>query len=182
MFPSEKPPELPDDSRIAIRPGTVSDIELMALIAERASAARTEEDVPDVLPPDSEDLSDLLERSNREGFWSHLAFDDGEVIGFAAGYPGAWKENEHEDLDSSHTDYLWLLMIEPEHWGRGVAKKLLTEVADTSRSRGLKQLELYTQVGNDRARGLYESAGYQQAGPVVISDTQGELVKYRLEL
>ena len=157
-------------------PGTPEDIETMALLTERANAGRAGEPLPTVIPEGSKDYADLLERKNYDGYWSHLAFDGDQLAGFTAGYPGTWKGED----DGLNSEYLWLLMVDPDYQKRGLGRALLRLVGHAAETRGAESVVLYAATGNMPARKLYESEGYVQIG--IMSDKQDEYVKYSLEL
>lgn len=162
-------------SGFEVRSGFPDDIEAMALLTERADADRAGRPLPIVIPEGSEDYADLLERQHYAGFWSHLVFDGDRLAGFTAGYPGSWKGED----DGSNSDYLWLLMIDPDYQRKGIGRSLLRLAGASAYETGASSLVLFTATDNHRAISLYESEGYRRTG-VVISDRQGELAKYTL--
>ena len=55
------------------------------------------------------------------------------------------------------------LAVAPEHRGRGVGRRLLTAIADKGRALGCCKLTLEVLENNQRARRIYEAAGFSQA-------------------
>ena len=55
------------------------------------------------------------------------------------------------------------LAVVPEHRGRGVGRMLLDAVADKGRALGCCKLTLEVLEHNDRARRVYDAAGFRQA-------------------
>ena len=163
--------------RLEIRPGTEDDIEAMALVTERTNADRAGQPLPESIPEESEDYSDLQERIHYDGYWSHLAFDRERLAGFVCGYPGTWKGED----SGGNSDYLWLLMVDPEYQRQGLGKKLLEIAADDATARLAESLTLYVSTQNKKAAALYETVGFR-AIESVTSDRQGELIKYTLDL
>lgn len=56
------------------------------------------------------------------------------------------------------------MAILPEYRGRGIGRKLLTEMADTARSLGYRALSLSVAAHNIPALRLYEKCGYTKVG------------------
>ena len=62
--------------------------------------------------------------------------------------------------DGAETWVLGAIYVDPERWGEGVGSALLEAVQDGARSEGGDRLRLNVMAENDRARGFYESRGY----------------------
>ncbi len=60
----------------------------------------------------------------------------------------------------------WLdgLYVRPEHWGRGLGRKLHDEVLDRLRASGSPRCQLWVLEGNNRARRFYERLGWRENG------------------
>ena len=54
------------------------------------------------------------------------------------------------------------LVVRKAYWRQGIGKAMLTEVIGLARNLGLQYLELDYIDGNARAKGLYESLGFQE--------------------
>ena len=61
----------------------------------------------------------------------------------------------------SHTTELTRMRVDPEWHGRGVGSALYHELEQRARYDGYDQFVLDTGIGNDVARGFYESLGFQ---------------------
>jgi ribosomal protein S18 acetylase RimI-like enzyme len=54
--------------------------------------------------------------------------------------------------------YMWLILVHPDHRGRGVGKRLFNEFLGLS-GRYLDLLEIGTQIANHPANSIYQGAG-----------------------
>lgn len=83
---------------------------------------------------------------------------DGEVVGYAN------LERPSPLASNAHVWELSGLAVDPAVQGRGVARALVEAVAVEVRARGGRRLRLRVLGHNDRARGLYERAGFVVEG------------------
>lgn len=84
-----------------------------------------------------------------------IQHDDGEIAGhFALGYCFSLEFGGRYGL----LDELFVL---PAHRGAGLAKRALAEAEALCRAEGLLALRLEVNDDNERARGIYERAGYR---------------------
>lgn len=65
---------------------------------------------------------------------------------------------------SKHINYIGGLAIHPDFAGKGFGSKMMTEIIDLGRQRGLKRLELSTATFNEKAIKLYERHGFAFEG------------------
>ena len=141
---------------LAFRPATQRDIKEMSVLSDRARAKRDQQ-------PHSSTTTDNLEpariseRIRRPGAWTYLAYDGSRLVGFDAGDP---TSTEERDAFVEGSEHLGMLMVDPEYWGRGIGGQLLDWVAEHTRGKDAKHIELWTQKDNVRARTLYERKGY----------------------
>lgn len=54
--------------------------------------------------------------------------------------------------------------VDPDHWGSGLGHRLVQEGERLLREAGVRDADLWTLVGNERAVALYESEGWQRDG------------------
>jgi len=80
---------------------------------------------------------------------------DGAVIGFAAFGPCA----DRHDLGE-----LYAMNLDPGVWGNGLGRELLEAATDQLAEMGFRELVLWVVPENQRARRLYEAAGWQADG------------------
>lgn len=69
------------------------------------------------------------------------------------------------------------VFVDPDHWGAGIGRRLLGVAEDLVAANGFDTAELHTRVGNTRAIGLYESAGWTVTDHVLHTD-EGDLIYY----
>jgi L-phenylalanine/L-methionine N-acetyltransferase len=65
---------------------------------------------------------------------------------------------------SKHINYIGGLAIHPDFAGKGFGSKMIQEIIDLGRQRGLKRLELSTATFNEKAIKLYERHGFAFEG------------------
>src|SRR5262245_26888746 len=86
-----------------------------------------------------------------------VAEDEGTVVGFGGG-GSALRPSEEGVFE------LYVLNVDPAHWGMGAGGALLTAFAAWSAERGARELVLWVAEGNARARGFYERRGLSWDG------------------
>ena len=113
-----------------------------------------------------------------------LAYDDDEVVGWAAVHPRAdttfARNRKIPHVDDLDVWALWCVRVRPGHRGQGIAHHLVAGAVEFARGRGAPAVESYP-VDNDGAkvdqtmayvgtRALFERAGFVKA-----ADTQSVL-------
>jgi RimJ/RimL family protein N-acetyltransferase len=102
-----------------------------------------------------------------------VACDDGGLIGFV-----------HVEAEGGTGEVDTLFSV-PRVWGSGVGRRLLTQGLDRLRARGCDVAVLWTEERNERARRIYERAGWQLDGATrdrEFLDVPIREVRYRLAL
>ena len=61
---------------------------------------------------------------------------------------------------TKHINYIGGLAIHPDFAGKGFGSKMMAEIIDLGKQRGLKRLELSTATFNTKAIQLYEKHGF----------------------
>ncbi|WP_341686419.1 ribosomal protein S18-alanine N-acetyltransferase [Limnohabitans sp.] len=119
---------------------------------------------PGVRPLTAQDLPQVLaiEQTAYSHPWSQGHFVDALASGY---HCVAWFE--HEDLRAYlvampgvQETHLLNVTVAPEHQGKGLAKRLLQDWLDWSRTQGAQQLWLEVRESNARALLIYERAGF----------------------
>lgn len=147
------------------------------LLIERADAQRDGLPLPSI-PSDIEMVNKIQKKMLRAGAWADIAVLDDNLAGICLGYP----VTEARDLPPQYAngEYISLLMVEPEYWGRRIASNLLDRAAERTRRRGKRQLLLLTkQDDNSHARSIYEHKGFTLTGDTRPSK-YGQQVLYLL--
>lgn len=114
-------------------------------------------------PPTAGSETARLERSVAgPGFWGEGAFEQETLVGHAAFTPAATHSFRPElDANSAH---LLHLFVSPEHWGSGLATRLLADSCTAATARGHAAMRLFVAEGQSRARRFYEREGFTSVG------------------
>jgi GNAT superfamily N-acetyltransferase len=86
-----------------------------------------------------------------------VALEDGAIRGFATIAP------TRGDSDGK-TGELFALYVDPDHWGRGIGRRLMVEARNRLVDRGFENAVLWVLRGNDRAERFYRSDGWMPDG------------------
>ena len=81
-----------------------------------------------------------------------VAEDDEEVVGFAVGV----IEENGPLLFPDKIGYIPILVVAPEHRRQGTGGKLWGALNDWFSSRRVREVQLYTQIGNDASRNFWD--------------------------
>ena len=65
---------------------------------------------------------------------------------------------------TSHINYLGGLAIHPDFAGKGLGSKMIAEILELGKQKGLKRIELSTAIYNKKAIKLYEKHGFAAEG------------------
>lgn len=162
---------------LEFRNAVPQEVGAIALVIARANAQRDGIVLPNAIE-DTEAL-DLHERMNRPHAWTYVATKEDEIAGVALGYP---RIDEDVPAADAETEYLSLLMVEPNAWGQGIASRLLDLVAERARNAGRSKLALWTRGDdNEHARVFYEHKGFVFTEQTRLSK-HGQQVEYQLTL
>lgn len=162
---------------IEFRNAHPQEVGAIALVIARANAQRDGVILPNAV--EGSEVLDVQERMARPGAWTYVAVENDQVAGLALGYP---RPEEGASPTAEDTEYLSLLMVEPNSWGKGIASRLLDLVAEKARAAGRSRLTLRTrEADNDHARSVYEHKGFAFTG-VTKDSPYGLQVEYQLDL
>jgi ribosomal protein S18 acetylase RimI-like enzyme len=163
------------DRAIIYRAAWQEDVLALVAIVARCDATYADWAPPGWVPPASDPEAErtrLAERLVDPGHVVTVAVVGGEPVGFASIRPGGHTRGR-----------LTNLFVEPAMWGAGIGRGLLVRAEASMRERGYSVGELSTQVGNARARRLYERAGWRDTGGRHENEQDGlEMAEYELEL
>ena len=147
------------ESAITIRDLTPGDA-----AAFRAIRLRSLKDHPEAFAAAYEDEKDIplaeavkrLEQPQIERFILG-AFDGDKLIGIVGGYRDSLRKCKHRA-------HIGAMYVAPEARGQGAGRILIAEaIKRLSAIEGVEEIILAVTVGNDTARSLYESVGFQSA-------------------
>ena len=94
--------------------------------------------------------------------------DDGAVLGFAAFGPCR---------DQPEVGELYAMNLDPDAWGRGLGRELLQAVTSGLADMGFSDAVLWVVPENERARRLYEAAGWEDDGETRADEILGVTVR-----
>jgi len=104
----------------------------------------------------------------------------GDPVGFAIVGPVRESDSEHPRLGE-----LYAINLDPESWGQGMGRLLLSAATEELRRRRFADAVLWVATGNTRARRFYEAAGWFADGTERTDNSFGPPVdetRYRREL
>lgn len=94
----------------------------------------------------------------------YLVAEDGGAVGDGAGRtPSAVVGYAGLHVAGDQADVL-TVAVARDHWGRGIGRALLAALVDEAAGRRAAEIFLDVRVDNDRARELYERAGFERIG------------------
>ena len=126
-----------------LRPMSVNDLGQVASLEAEAFAGGVHETWSE---------KQFYEELNSPGRTWWVAHDQGEIVGFAGGML-AGERLEVMDI-----------AVRDDRRHEGIGSRLLSRLAYDGQTLGASEITLEVHVGNDAARGLYESAGFEQVG------------------
>lgn len=89
-----------------------------------------------------------------------------DVVGFIEGVPDDGDEERY---------HVYRIYVHPDHYGREIGTRLLER---TALDRGARSLELTVFATNERARGFYESFGFEQYDAAFDDRFEVERIRY----
>lgn len=132
----------------AIQRGYAADIERNGGLSADAARRKAAEDVPRVLADEASAL--------------YAVEDDGEPVGHV------WLGER--DLQERHVLWIWDVHVDERHRGRGLGRAAMQLAEQEARRRGLRRVELNVFGGNEVARRLYRSLGYEEWAVAMAKD------------
>jgi ribosomal protein S18 acetylase RimI-like enzyme len=104
---------------------------------------------------------------------------DERVAGFAS--VGATEDEDERAAPGE----LFAIYVEPDAWGRGLGRMLLSRAEEALRAAGFDEAALWVLEDNPRAQRLYEAAGWAADGtskPFSASGVETVVIRYRKRL
>lgn len=116
--------------------------------------------------------ADNLRRGPAEHVLTWVAEQGGRIVGFATLGPGRDEDVRRGDRE------IYSIYLEPEQWGRGVARELMRTVV-TEAGAGT-HIVLWVMAGNERAQHFYRRHGFAPDGVEKLAPVGGaELLQVR---
>ncbi|MBO0867507.1 MAG: GNAT family N-acetyltransferase [Micromonosporaceae bacterium] len=112
--------------------------------------------------PDPDRIARVRAKLTEPGALVLVAQQDGETIGMALAEPG--RDTDGSGAPLPGVCHISMVFVHPDHWGRHVGQQLLDALGEQAGGRGYRMLQLWTGQANDRARRLYQRAGFQPTG------------------
>jgi GNAT superfamily N-acetyltransferase len=84
-----------------------------------------------------------------------VAFDGDELVGFA---------NQGPCREDASIGELYAIYVDPDRWGQGVGKQLMTKARGALVGQGFNEAVLWALEGNERAHRFYNSDGWVDDG------------------
>jgi ribosomal protein S18 acetylase RimI-like enzyme len=138
-----------------------------------------------------DDYLDSLDGEKRTNMWHELTQDaekiifvaedkECKIVGFSVAGPS-------RDADANpSTSEIVAIYVDPEKWGKGIGRTLLSASLDHIRKCAFDQVTLWVLEANRRARSFYESFGFKHDGAIKDDDHWKNFavreIRYRLSL
>jgi GNAT superfamily N-acetyltransferase len=164
----------------ALRPGTPDDAAALAETVDAGFASYRAFAPPEYRPPPAGDEAARLRQHLADpATWCLVAeAPGGELAGHVAMFPAHASPHGVAEPGLGH---LYQLFLRPDHWGTGLAARLLGAAVAEARARGFSRLRLLTPEGQARARRFYEREGWTLHGePFENEQLRLALVEYRI--
>jgi ribosomal protein S18 acetylase RimI-like enzyme len=163
------------DRALVFRPGRPPDARAMAELGARCDAADSSWAPPGWAPAPNQvdqDTEWIAAQLADDEDWVLIAERGDRLIGFAMVRPGS----------TPGRGQLSNLFVDPSCQCNGIGSTLLAHVVEAIRRRGWEEAELSCQVGNSRARALYERTGWRDTGARHTHTAGLEMAQYVLAL
>lgn len=155
-----------------LRPATRADIPELARLVRACDERQREWTGPDVpIPSVEEEALEWELRFARTGAWVHAAeCDDRTIAGVVALAQGTVSREDRALVDG--LGHVSALFVHPDHWRKGIARRLLGAAEDAMREAGLDRAQLWTLEGSP-AEKLYTALGWARDGRRDVYATMG---------
>ena len=85
---------------------------------------------------------------------------DGTVVGFIVGSVHETTPEDEFEVTPAKRGRVAELYVQPQHRGRGIARKLMAEIETWCRGQGCQMVRVEVFAPNEHARSFYEGLGY----------------------
>ena len=136
------------------------------------------QDYLDGLRPEEKASRYTFDRTGSEAPVTLIAVENEVICGFVTTGPS-------QDSDLPDVGELWAIYVDPQYWGKGVGRLLVTAGRDQMRRDGAREALLWVFARNHRATRFYELDGWRPDGArraEAIGTATVEEVRYRYAL
>ena len=136
------------------------------------------QDYLDDLRPEDRASRYTFDRSGPTTPTTLIALEEDTICGFVT-------TGKSRDSDLPELGELLAMYVDPQYWGQGIGRLLMTAARDRLRRAGAREALLWVLDGNERAKRFYEFDGWRQDGSRRALDIGGvavETVRYRCAL
>jgi ribosomal protein S18 acetylase RimI-like enzyme len=121
------------------------------------------------------DKENVLEeiKSLKDGQKLFLALE-GETLVGVAGIDALSQNTNTQRVEGARDAEVATFSVHPDYLRRGVGESMLRKLVEYAQDQGLQQLFLYVRTDNDKAKKLYEKAGFLATGETSISAQDGK--------
>jgi GNAT superfamily N-acetyltransferase len=147
---------------IVLRDATRADIPALVMLTQRCDASHRTwagEDLP--LPSAEGEELEWEVRFARSGAWLQVAEEDGKVLGVVAVAQATVTREDRTPVPG--LAHVSAMFVDPDHWRRGIARRLLDAADDAMRAAGYDRAQLWTLEGSP-AEQLYTAMGWERDG------------------
>jgi GNAT superfamily N-acetyltransferase len=147
---------------IVLRDATRADIPALVVLTQRCDASHRAWAGEELRLPSAE--GEELEwevRFARSGAWLQVAEDDGAVVGVVAVAQATVTREDRTPVPG--LAHVSAMFVDPDHWRRGIARRLLNAADDAMRAAGYDRAQLWTLEGSP-AEELYTAMGWARDG------------------
>lgn len=148
---------------IRLRPVTVADVPALGELGRRCDESHRAwvgRDLP--VPPPAEQETEWHARLVRAGTWAVAAVTPDDAIAGACAFAAA-REGHHEGAFVPGTAHVSAVFVDPAHWRKGIARRLLDAAEAAMLERGYERARLWTLEGSPAER-LYTALGWEPTG------------------
>ena len=147
---------------VRLRPATRDDIPALTRLVRRCDESQRAWAGLDVRMPDPE--GEELEwdlRFARSGSWIQVAVDGDALVGAIAFAQATVARDDRTPV--AGLAHVSAVFVDPDHWRRGIARRMLDAAEDAMRAAGHDRAQLWTLEGSP-AEQLYAALGWERDG------------------
>jgi GNAT superfamily N-acetyltransferase len=164
----------------AVRPASAADAAAIADVAVRSWRAGFRGIVPDRIDPerawDADGIAARLEAPGECSSVTLVAEVDERIAGFVVLGPS------RDDDASVRVGEVWALYVDPDHWRRGLGRRLVQASLHSLGASGYGEATAWTLGASQRNLRFYEALGFSRDGAVQRRRSFGSPLEVRLRI